>query len=48
MNVIAEGVETQLQKDFLKSNGCISYQGYLFSHPLPIAQLEEMIRASSK
>lgn len=34
LNVIAEGVETQAQKEFLESNGCYSYQGYLFSRPL--------------
>jgi diguanylate cyclase (GGDEF)-like protein/PAS domain S-box-containing protein len=38
--VIAEGVETQAQKDFLASNGCHAYQGYFFSKPLPIAQFE--------
>ncbi|MDZ7938737.1 MAG: EAL domain-containing protein [Rhodoferax sp.] len=38
--VIAEGVETQEQKDFLASHGCHAYQGYLFSKPLPIAQFE--------
>jgi EAL domain-containing protein (putative c-di-GMP-specific phosphodiesterase class I) len=34
LNVIAEGVETQAQREFLESNGCFSYQGYLFSRPL--------------
>ena len=34
LNVIAEGVETQAQREFLESNGCYSYQGYLFSRPL--------------
>jgi EAL domain-containing protein (putative c-di-GMP-specific phosphodiesterase class I) len=38
--VIAEGVETQAQKDFLASHGCHAYQGYFFSRPLPIAQFE--------
>ncbi len=35
LNVIAEGVETQAQYDFLKENNCGQVQGFLFSHPLP-------------
>ncbi len=38
--VIAEGVETQAQKDFLAHHGCHAYQGYFFSRPMPIAQFE--------
>ena len=34
--VIAEGVETEHQRDFLARNGCHAYQGYLFSKPLPL------------
>ena len=34
--VIAEGVEHQVELDFLKKSGCIQYQGYLFSRPLPV------------
>lgn len=33
--VIAEGVETAAQRDFLASHGCLAYQGYFFSRPLP-------------
>jgi EAL domain-containing protein (putative c-di-GMP-specific phosphodiesterase class I) len=34
LEVIAEGVETTDQRDFLAKNGCHVYQGYLFSQPL--------------
>lgn len=44
LNVIAEGVETQAQLDFLKQNGCMAYQGYFFSRPLPIEQFEALLR----
>jgi diguanylate cyclase (GGDEF)-like protein/PAS domain S-box-containing protein len=39
--VIAEGVETQGQKDFLAAHGCSAYQGYLFGPPLTLDQFEE-------
>lgn len=39
--VIAEGVETALQRDFLASSGCHAYQGYFFSRPLPLEGFEE-------
>ena len=34
LDVIAEGVETEAQRVFLRDMGCLSYQGYLFSKPL--------------
>ena len=40
LGVMAEGVETEAQRDFLSSLGCHTYQGYLFSKPLPVAEFE--------
>ena len=37
MSVIAEGVETEAQRRFLAANGCLTYQGYLFGRPMPVA-----------
>ena len=44
INVIAEGVETTEQRQFLLDNGCFQYQGYLFSKPLPIERFEAILR----
>jgi diguanylate cyclase (GGDEF)-like protein/PAS domain S-box-containing protein len=43
LEVIAEGVETEPQRDYLAHYGCNSYQGYLFSKPLPLEKLEELL-----
>lgn len=43
LNVIAEGVETEAQLAFLKKHGCMAYQGYLFSKPVPIAEFEALL-----
>ncbi len=42
--VIAEGVETQAQLDFLKTQGCLNYQGYFFSKPLDSQTFENYLR----
>ncbi|MCE5363920.1 putative bifunctional diguanylate cyclase/phosphodiesterase [Pseudomonas anguilliseptica] len=43
MTVIAEGVETEAQQQFLLSNGCMQFQGYLFSKPLPLQAFTEFV-----
>jgi EAL domain-containing protein (putative c-di-GMP-specific phosphodiesterase class I) len=43
LSVIAEGVESQAQANFLASLGCHAYQGYLFSRPLPLEALEALV-----
>ena len=43
LSVIAEGVETQAQRDFLASEGCHAYQGYLFGRPEPVEQMEQCL-----
>ena len=42
--VVAEGVETQAQMDFLKANQCDEIQGYLLSPPVPAEQFAELLR----
>ena len=44
LDVIAEGVETEGQRNFLAENGCHWYQGYLFSRPLPLGAFEEFVK----
>ena len=46
LEVIAEGVETAAQRDFLGSSGCHAYQGYFFSRPLPLEEFEAFVKRS--
>ena len=48
LNVVAEGVETQQQLDWLLANGCKAFQGYFFSHPLPINEVEARLLANEQ
>ena len=45
--VIAEGVETQAQRNFLASQGCHTYQGYLFGRPVALGEFETLVRESA-
>lgn len=47
LQVIAEGVETRDQRDFLFENGCTAYQGYLYGKPMPIEEWEHHIAQDS-
>ena len=45
LRLVAEGVETQEQLDYLQARGCHYVQGYLFSRPLPADQILELIKS---
>jgi predicted signal transduction protein with EAL and GGDEF domain len=45
LEVIAEGVETKSQRDFLAAAGCRAYQGYFYSRPLPLEDFQAMLLA---
>lgn len=44
LNIIAEGVETEQQRQLLLNKGCPYFQGYLFSMPVPIEQFEALLK----
>jgi diguanylate cyclase (GGDEF)-like protein/PAS domain S-box-containing protein len=44
LSVIAEGVETEAQRELLAASGCFAYQGYLFSRPVPVEEFEQRFR----
>jgi len=48
LNVIAEGVETEVQREFLELRGCHAFQGYLFSKPLPLEKFETLLADQAK
>jgi len=46
LKLIAEGVETKEQKDFLVKNGCEQIQGYLYSRPIPTEEIEKLLQTN--
>jgi len=44
LHVIAEGVETVMQRDFLAAHGCQAYQGYLYGRPATVDQIDLLAR----
>lgn len=48
MPVLAEGIETNAQWQFLAREGCDKGQGYLFARPVPLAKLPDAIRAAAQ
>ena len=48
LGVIAEGVETEMQRDLLAGLGCHQYQGYLFGRPVPVEEFQPTLVAQSE
>jgi EAL domain-containing protein (putative c-di-GMP-specific phosphodiesterase class I) len=44
LRTIAEGVETEEQFDFLKSEGCEEIQGYLTGRPAPAEEIQDLLK----
>ena len=43
MDVVAEGIENELQYNFLKSKSCQYFQGFYFHKPLSIEKMQKLI-----
>jgi diguanylate cyclase (GGDEF)-like protein/PAS domain S-box-containing protein len=48
LQVVAEGVETEQQCEFMRANQCDQMQGYLFSKPVPSRQMEHLLRTDHR
>jgi diguanylate cyclase (GGDEF)-like protein/PAS domain S-box-containing protein len=47
LEVLAEGVETQEQREHLAREGCDAYQGFLFSRPIPAGEIESLLSTAA-
>jgi EAL domain-containing protein (putative c-di-GMP-specific phosphodiesterase class I) len=47
LTVVAEGIENERQRDYLTDLGCEHGQGYLFSRPVPAAELASLLVRSA-
>lgn len=45
LTTLAEGVETEAQRQFLSNHGCQEQQGYLWGKPLPVNEAEALLRS---
>jgi diguanylate cyclase (GGDEF)-like protein/PAS domain S-box-containing protein len=44
LNLVAEGVETEIQARYLRANGCLTMQGYLYYRPMPLQRFVDVLR----
>ncbi len=42
LHIVAEGVETQIQKEYIKKIGCPTVQGFWYGHPMPVDELKQI------
>ncbi|PQO94398.1 two-component system response regulator [Massilia phosphatilytica] len=47
LNLIAEGVETESQARYLRANGCLTMQGYLYHRPIPLGRFIDVLRGQT-
>ena len=44
LNIVAQGVETQEQAEFLRDNACVEFQGFYLGRPVPAGQMADLLR----
>ena len=44
LDIVAEGIETEAQAEYLYANGCYTVQGFLYGKPMPHAEFEYLVR----